>query len=134
MNHYGIRGTANKWFESYLSNRSQYCIFGGKKSEESTISCGVPQGSILGPLLFLLYINDLGTIFQNFSSILFADDSNLITSANSIDSLERNINQDTPILTNWLQIIHLSLNLKKNHVMLFGKKGQKTKIENYQYL
>jgi ribonuclease P/MRP protein subunit RPP40 len=124
MNHYGIRGTANKWFESYLSNRSQYCTFGGKKSEESTISCGLPQGSILRPLLFLLYINDLGTIFQNFSSILFADDSNLIASASTIEALERKINQDTPLLANWLQINRLSLNLKKTHVMVFGKKSK----------
>ena len=124
LSHYGIRGTANKWFESYLSNRSQFCTFGGKQSDEAIISCGVPQGSILGPLLFLIYINDLGTIFQNLSTVLFADDSNLIASGNSIETLERKINQDIPLLTKWLQTNRLSLNIKKTHVMVFGRKSK----------
>ena len=59
LNHYGIRGVANDWFRSYLSDRSQYTLVNGTKSTPLTISCGVPQGSILGPILFLVYINDI---------------------------------------------------------------------------
>jgi hypothetical protein len=81
---------------------------------------GAP-GSILGPLLFLLYINDLGTIFQNLDTILFADDSNLISSGTSLSSLEQKINNDIPQLTTWLHTNSLSLNLKKTHVMVFGR-------------
>ena len=127
MNHYGIRGIGNKWIKSYLTDRTQYCTFGGSKSEVTNISCGVPQGSILGPLLFLLYINDLGSIFQHFSSILFADDSNLIVNGTSLQVLEQKINADTPSLVKWLHTNRLSLNLNKTHVMVFGR-GGKTQI------
>jgi len=119
LNHYGIRGVANLWVKSYLENRKQFCTFDGTKSNQTTVLTGVPQGSILGPLLFLLYINDLGNIFKNLNPIFFADDSNLITSGKSIAELEQSINQETPLLTEWLHTNRLSLNLKKTHIMLF---------------
>jgi len=128
LNHYGIRGTAHRWVTSYLSERKQYCTFGNETSSTTNITCGVPQGSILGPLLFLLYINDLGTIFTHFGTILFADDSNLIVRGNSLKALEDKINQDIPLLTTWLETNRLSLNLKKTHIMVFGKKHRN--IEN----
>jgi retron-type reverse transcriptase len=82
LNHYGVCGVASKRIESYLSNRSQYCTYENHKSNTEYITCRVPQGSILGPLLFLIYINDLGTIFKTFKPVLFADDSNLIIKGN----------------------------------------------------
>ena len=77
LEHYGGRGTALRWFESYLSGRQQYVEFNGVCSKPSQIKCGVPQGSILGPLLFLLYINDLCNVPKVVDFILFADDTNI---------------------------------------------------------
>jgi hypothetical protein len=79
----------------------------------------------LGPLLFLLYINDLGTILTNLNPIYFADDSNLITSGNSLAKIQQSINSEIPTLTEWLHTNRLSLNIKKTHLMIFGPNSRK---------
>ena len=78
LNHYGIRGVSNDWFKSYLSNRNQYVSISCLHSGLTSISCGVPQGSVLGPLLFLLYINDLNQAIKFCKVHHFADDTNLL--------------------------------------------------------
>ena len=77
LEHYGIRGNALEWFRSYLTNRKQYVSLNGECSESKHITCGVPQGSCLGPLLFLIYINDLSNISEVLHFYLFADDTNI---------------------------------------------------------
>ena len=74
---YGIRGIALKWFCNYLTNRKQFVIYNNENSNTELISCGVPQGSVLGPLLFLVYINDISNCLHYSKIILFADDATI---------------------------------------------------------
>ena len=91
MNNYGIRGLANDWFKNYLSCRQQYVDIDGITSHQVKIQIGVPQGSILGPLLFLLYVNDIGNSCHGMI-LSFADDTTLITSSSNLNELFTNAN------------------------------------------
>ena len=111
--HYGIRGVSNDCFKSYLSNRSQYVSINGYDSGLAAINCGVPQGSVLGPLLFLLYISDLNQAIKFCEVHHFADDTNLLCLGNSIKKLNKLVNADLKRLVNWLNANKISLNIKK---------------------
>ena len=84
---YGIRGTALQWLSSYLSDRKQYVNVNDVNSDMLDVRCGVPQGSILGPTLFILYINDLHNVSKLLEFILFADDTNIFISGQDVSSL-----------------------------------------------
>ena len=124
MNHYGIRGVTNDWFKSYLSNRNQYVSIKGFDSGLTSISCGVPQGSVLGLLLFLLFINDLNQAIKFCKVHHFADDTNLLCLNNSIKKLNKLVNTDLKHLVNWLNANKISLNVKKTEMVIF-KSNQK---------
>ena len=114
LNHYGIHGVSNNWFKSYLSNCNQYVSINGFDSGLTTINCGVPKGSVPGPLLFLLYINDLNQAIKFCKVHHFADDTNLLCLSNSIKKLNKLVNADLKHLVNWLNANKISLNVKKN--------------------
>ena len=126
MYKYGIRGVCLKWFEYYLSNRKQYTIFNNVASDESGINCGVPQGSVLAPLLFLLYINDIANVSNLFFAILFADDTNLFINGKNVNNLIESINQNLKKLVIWLKLNRLSLNVSKTSYMVFSLKKSVT--------
>ena len=116
LNHHGIRGVSNDWFKSYLPNGSQYLSINGYESSLAVINCGVPQGSVLGPLLFLLYINDLNQAIKFCKVHHFADDTNLLCHSNSIKKLNKLVNADLKHLVNWLNAnsqCKISLSVKK---------------------
>ena len=111
---YGIRGIALTWFRNYISNRSQYVIYNGKCSAHQTLKCGVPQGSILGPLLFLLYINDLHLVSDKLFSLLFADDTTFLITGKNPNQVNDILNNEMGKISQWFKVNQLSVNFKKN--------------------
>ena len=125
LEHYGIRDTPLTWFKSYLCNRRQLVSINGYSSSLCNITCGVPQGSVLGPLLFLIYINDLPNATSVLSFFLFADDTNIYFEAEDIDSLTRTINKELSKVKSWLDCNKLSLNIEKTNFVLFHSPRKK---------
>lgn len=125
--HYGIRGSVHQWFESYLTNRQQCVQVNGQRSEFLTVRHGVPQGSILGPLLFLLYINDIIQASKKIEFLLFADDTSIFLADKDLKKMEKTLNEELINVSNWLKANKLSLNVKKSNVLLFRPKNESKK-------
>ena len=119
LEHYGIRGITNKWFETYLKDRQQFVSINDCNSQCASMPIGIPQGSVLGPLLFLLYINGLNLAIKHCKVYHFADDTNLLYTNNSIKKLNKLLNKDLKNLTNWLNANKISLNVDKTEMILF---------------
>ena len=120
--YYGIRNSALDLLESYLSDRKQYVLLDTTQSADVNILTGVPQGSILCPLLFTIYINDIIHCSSQFKFIMYADDTTLLTTAQSFDKktdLCRSINAELTKVSDWLNVNKLSLNVKKTTAMAF---------------
>ena len=134
LKYYGFADTPLKWFESYLHNRQQHVFFNGCYSTPKTLETGVPQGSILGPLLFLIYMNDLKEACNRFFPILYADDTGLVSSlcsflhdedVSNTCEISRNINDELYCVQEWLNVNRLSLNVSKTKYMIFHHRQRK---------
>ena len=130
LTHYGLSQTAIRWFSSYLVGRRQLVEFDGTWSTLVSISTGVPQGSILGPLLFIIYMNDIHVASDKFNAIIYADDTNLLSSlcslnvnlqgnATNVTELSSNINIELDNIQEWFNINRLSLNVQRTKCMIF---------------
>ena len=134
LHKYGFSNIELNWFRSYLSNRLQYVSFDNLSSNMSKISTGVPQGSILGPLLFIIYVNDLHSI-TNMNVIMYADDTSLLNPLNSNSNSSNNanfVNEQLSKIFLWLNANKLSLNVNKSKCMLFHYKQKQ--IADYPYI
>ena len=122
LEHVGVRGHSLEWFNSYLTNRYQFVYINGILSEQDMIKCGVSQGSILGPLLFFIYINDLSNIteFYYITTRMYADDTNMTFTACSVEGLRHEMNADIEKLKQWLCANELTMNILKTEYMLIG--------------
>ena len=124
LRHYGIRGRANQLLKSYLSDRQQFVFLSNISSSLKPVIHGVPQGSVLGPLLFLLYINDLHSSIKSSETYHFADDTHLLNFSKSIQSLCGKVNADLRILSSWLNANKISLNAKKTEFIVFRHRSK----------
>ena len=127
LENYGLRGIPKKWFKSYLTDRQQIVCINEKLSSKLTVDCGVPQGSVLGPILFLLYINDIANSLLKSKCLLFADDTSLFHSSKNIQQLESTLNNDLNNIQEWLLCNKLSLNVSKSSCVTFSPKQKHTR-------
>ena len=119
LQHYGVRGIAFNWFQSYLTNKRQYVEVNGASSDILDVMCGVPQGSVLGQLLFLIFINDLGAVCKKVKFYLFDEDANIYFESDNLDLSEKTMNKELRKVDKWLTTNRLALNIDKSHFVLF---------------
>lgn len=131
IKYYGLRGNCNEWLRSFLTERKQFVFINGHISDKKEILCGVPQGSTLGPLLFLLFINDLFMCINNGDVFHFADDTTILFKGNDFSVIQDKINDDMKLLVDWLRTNKLSINESKTELLIFRSTNCKVPKDFY---
>ena len=127
---YGIKGLENDWFNSYLTNRKQFCRINEVSSKTEDVNCGVPQSSCLGPLLFLIYINDIPFCLKNCEVTMYADDTKIFHSPKNIGELNEKLENNLHCLKQWLHSNKPALNVITTQAMIVGSRPNLKKISN----
>ena len=127
---YGLNVHVVNWFKSYLTDRSHITCVNGSRSNEQKSVCGIPQGSILGPLLFIMYINDLPKSVANVKVSMYADDTAIYYSSKDVHDIVNKMNYDLENVDNWLAKNKLCLNVDKTHFMLIGTPQRLSNLQN----
>ncbi len=130
LSNMGLSPNSLGWVESYLYGRTQHTIVNNHKSSSGNLTCGVPQGSILGPLFFILYVNSLPAVLSQSSVFLYADDTAIAVHGENTDQILNTLNQELQLANTWFAEHKLSLNLKKTWVMFFGTHSKLPKLED----
>lgn len=124
----GVRGTCLKWFNSYLENRTQYTKINNIISSSAAVCSGVPQGSVLGPILYLLYVNDDGCNEVSSQILMFTDDTALINTGSNPELVTASLEQDLNVVNNYFTSLRLKLNVTKTRIVHFGKGWKKQPV------
>ena len=127
----GVRHRELQWFKNYLHDRTQVVEFQGVTSAAESVIAGVPQGSILGPLLFILHLNDLPKAVIKCSVLMYADDTVLFFSAPQVSTIVDTINREIRVLEHWLKVNSLFINVVKTEAMLFGTSQKLSKVDDF---
>ncbi len=132
MKHYKCSDHTFTWFTSYLKGRSQCTVLKGKSSAKFTIKTGVPQGSVIGPLLFILFINDRPLALDNSDTDMYADDSSVTTSARTVLEIEQHLVEDADKVSTWSSENHMAVNTTKTKVMLITTWQMRASLPEHQ--
>ena len=127
---YGIESASYNWFTSYLTNREQFCHWDGANSSRDILKCGVPQGSCLGPLLFLLYVNDFENCLEYMTPNIYADDTCVTIASENLNDQTTDVKNELENISNWMRINKLSLNASKSEFMVVGYRRKFNRVGN----
>ena len=131
---YGIRELSGDWFESYLKNRRQYCAANGYESRPRTVTCGIPQGSCLGPLLFIIYLNDFEKCLKVSKAGMYADDTHVTVTSMNVEELVHKAQEELTQISEYMRLNKLSANPQKTEYMIIGHPRRTNKVEIHETL
>ena len=131
---YGIRDIAGDWLQSYLENRTQYCAANGFESGTKAVTCGIPQGSCLGPLLSIIYLNDFEKCLTNSKAGLYADDTHITVKSTNVEDQIQNAQMELSNISEWMRMNELNVNPKNSEYMIIGHPRKTSMIEVHEQM